>query len=161
MNVLKSLLLLFSFLLFNNIVFAQDMDMLRSWDGEYHLMTAERSVMPGKQGTSIKQIQVVENNGTVMLATSECEKCTPSIFTYQKSESEKLGRPVFFNSMGLYMIVNDDSSFVYCMTTTKLGNGEWTSLPFVNFYSKKKSDVGAMTNDKLMEIVRRISKEFM
>lgn len=161
MNTIKSLSIGFCFLAISCVTFAQDMSKLEVWNGEYHLMTAERSVMPGKQGTSLKQLQVVENNGTVMLATSECEKCTPSIFTYQKSESEKLGRPVFFNSMGLYMIAIDDTSFLYCMTRTKLGGGEWTALPFSNFYSKEKSDVEAMTAEKLKEIAVQISKSFL
>lgn len=158
--MIKDLIFVFS-LFYSTWLVAQDLVKLESYDGTYHLMKIERSVMPGKQGTNLKTLQVVEKNGTIMLATLECDKCTPSIFTYQNEPSEKLGNPVFFNSMGLYMIALDEDGFIYCMTQTKLGDGLWNSLIFSNFYSKDEIKVNEMNNDKLLKIAHLISKKAM
>jgi len=149
---MKKLNLLIIALMISVALPAQNLDEMKAWNGTYYLMTGERSVVPNKQQATKKELEIGENNGTILLATSECDKCTPSVFTYQKEISVKLEKPVFFNSMGLYMIPVDEDSFVYYMTAVKLGTGVWKSFYFMNYYSKDESKAKGMTNDKLMEI---------
>ena len=156
LNITIILSVSFLFLLIGNIK-AQNFDSLISWNGNYHLMDQERSVQPGKTGTTEKLIQIEKNSHTILLATSECDQCTPSVFTYQKDESMKYEKPIFFNSMGLYMIALDKNSFGYFMATKKLGDGVWEQILFANYYSKDKSKVSKMTQKSLKEIAKNIS----
>ena len=162
---MKNSLLFISMLLLCVVLKAQNLDELASFNGTYYLLEAERSLQPGKQTANVKQLEIGKNtpvfksNGSVLLATSECEKCTPSIFTYKKEESEQLGKSVFYNSMGLYMIPIDKESFIYVMPTQQLG-GDWSNLRFSNFYSKNKNKVSTMTKEKLVGIAKSISITF-
>ncbi|WP_462249695.1 hypothetical protein [Ekhidna sp.] len=158
---MKKLNLLIAALLISGLLPAQSLDEMKSWNGTYYLMAGERSVVPGNQQATKKDLEIGENNGTILLATAECAKCTPSVFTYQKEISEKLEKPVFFNSMGLYMIPLDEDSFVYYMTTVKLGTGLWKSFYFMNYYSKDEAKAKEMTKEKLMEIGLKLSEQSM
>lgn len=141
------------------IASGQELAELQSWNGEYHLMQPERSVQPGKTTTDFKKLEIGENNGTILLGTAECDRCTPTVFTYQSEISHKINKPVFFNSAGLYMIAIDTNSFVYYMVSTMLGKGAWDTLYFANYYSKDKQKTQAMTKEKLSEIAMQIASE--
>lgn len=158
---MKKTILLLLTLMFSSLLYSQNLEELQAWNGTYHLMAGERSVVPGKRQAVKKELQIGENNGMILLATAECEKCTPSVFTHMKDLSEKLGKPVFFNSLGLYMIPVDEDSFVYYMSSVKLGSGVWKSFYFSNFYSKDESKAKAMTNEKLLEMGMEISEKCM
>jgi len=147
-------------LVFVSQVFAQDINELQKFDGTYYLLNGERSLQPGQQQTFIKTIQVVQNNQTILLGTSECEKCTPSIFTYQKEESKQLQKPVFYNQYGLYMIALDNHSFIYAMPTQPLEKGVWSKFPFINFYNKNKEEASIMTKEKLIQLAVELSKKY-
>lgn len=145
---------------------SQNIESLKVFDGDYFLMKKERSVQLGRQSTNEKKLQIIKHdnpifkdNSAILLTTSECEKCTPSIFTYKKEESKRLSKPVFYNNMGLYMIVYDKDSFVYVMPLEELG-GDWSSVTFSNFYSKNKEKVNVMTTDKLMSYIILLSKNY-
>lgn len=140
-------------------VSSQNIEILKKFNGNYFLMKPERSVQPGKQSTSNKNLEVGSYGNAVLLGTSECDKCTPAVFTFKIEESNKLGKPVFFNSMGLYMIPYDKESFIYVMPSEKLG-GNWNTIAFSNFYSKNKGKVSSMTDKKLFSYIKSIAEEF-
>lgn len=152
-------------LLFYKVANTQNIEKLKVYNGTYHLMEAELSMQPSKQTTKNKKIEIdkltpiFNSNKSVLLVTSECEKCTPSVFTYKINESKQLSKPVFYNSRGLYMIPYDKESFIYIVSDKKLGD-DWSSLSFSNFYSKNKQKVNAMTKEKLLSIAKSISKSF-
>ncbi len=132
--------------------FAQSVMVLDDVDGTYYLSNEER-------GIKKKLGQLVENNGTRMLALAACEKCPPAIYTYQEQDSKRLGVPVFFNTMGLYVIAYDKDSFVTVWVTNQLGKGVWSSFNFSNFYSKDASKAKQMTKNKIETYAIEISKK--
>ena len=145
---------------------SQNIESLKMFDGDYFLMKKERSVQLDKEGTSVKKIQInkhdnsiFKDNNAILLTTSECERCTPSVFTYKEENSKRLNKPVFYNSMGLYMIAYDKDSFVYVMPLEELG-GNWSTVTFFNFYSKNKQKVNTMTKARLMSYIELLSKDY-
>ena len=127
-------LLLFSI----NIIAAQQEMPTKSINGTYYLLFSER-------GVKTKHIQFGENNGTQLLAIAACEKCMPAVYTYKPKESKELEKPVFYNSIGLYVISYDAESFI----TVMLSTNENTNFAFSNFYSKNPATIKTMTKEKI------------
>jgi len=142
-----------------SITQAQNIEELKTWDGEYHLMDGERSLIPKQTVTKHKTIQISKLGTTTMLAMSEHVRITPSLFTYVKTSSDKIGKPVFFNRVGLYFIAIDNNSFVSFGVTSMLGKQVWESVTFSNYYSKDPAKVKLMTKEKLLEMAKEISKK--
>lgn len=117
-------------------------------DGKYNLMTAERSPKGGT--TNEMLVQYAERNGQQMLVVAACEQgCTPMVYTYQPEHSAKLGKTVFFNSFGYYMLAYDDNSFVLVIPEAALGKAKWNAFRYSNFYSKDASKVSDMNSEKI------------
>lgn len=154
MRVLTSLVLLLSI----NMMLAQKGIPTKAINGTYYLLEAERGALDGGT-TKTKLIEFGENNGTKLLAIAACKKCIPAVYTYQPEVSKKLGKAIFFNSSGLYVIQYDDESFINVLVTNRLGDAPWTRFMFSNFYSKNKSTVATMTKEKIEEYARSISKK--
>lgn len=136
---------------------AQNKDLTAQFNGKYHLLEAERGTK--NKPTKTKVVQFGKNNGTELLAIAACEKCMPAVYTFQKNESKKYGTPIFFNSMGLYVITFDEESFVIVLVDKKIGDGNWSKFAFSNFYSKNKMKVDKMTKQKIEEYAIDISKK--
>ena len=153
-NVKYILHVLFLFII--STAFAQQEIISESVNGTYHLFMAERGV---PKPTKTKLIQFGENNGTKLLAVAACEKCMPAVYTYQETESKRLGVPVFFNSTGLYVFKYDKDSFVIVMVTSKLGDNPWTNFTFSNFYSKTKSKADSITKAEIEAYAIKLSKQ--
>lgn len=146
MNIKQLILSIFTLSTFALSSYAQD---------TYKLMVAER-------GNSELTIGEVENNGTVMLAARANENSMPAIYTFKKELSDKLGKKVYFNSFGLYVIEYDDESYINVspkQPLVMLGKGVWETFAFVNFYSKNESKVKEMTAEKVQEYAKQLSKE--
>lgn len=147
-------------LLFYNIASTQNIEELKSYSGKYHIMEAEYSLKFGKHTTKSKNIvidklnSVFKSNEKVLLITFECDSCKQSIYNYKAKESKLLGKPVFCNYKGWYMIAYDNESFVGASSEKEL-EGDLQSL---NFYSKNKQKVTHMTKEKLRNIVSKINK---
>ncbi len=105
-------------------------------NGIYNLAQPERSAA-GQ--TSKLLIQVGQNNGQVFLATAGCERCPPALYSYQKELTDDLERPVFYNSMGIYVISFDENTFVSVMPDGMLGKQIWKNLTYINVYAKQGS----------------------
>lgn len=103
-------------------------------NGVYHLATPERSAAGN---TNKLQIEYGELNGQKMLATRACPRCPAAGFKMQMEETKELGRPVFFNSMGIYIIAYDENTFVSVMADAQLGKKEWSTITYANVYSKQ------------------------
>lgn len=111
-------------------------------DGAYTALFAEA----GTSGdTTDKSIQLVENNGTQMLAVASCEKCFPALYTYNSDLSVKLAKTVFSNTMGLYVIAYQSQGFVIVMPDFTFKE----NFSFVNFYGKDRREVAKMTKAKI------------
>ena len=122
-------------------------------------MDGERSFLPKQKETKLKMIKIDKVGTTIMLAMSEHKKVTPAFFTYIKTYSEKIGKPVFFNRSGLYFIAIDKNSFACFGVTSMLGKKTWQTLKFSNYYSKSKAKVKLMTKEKLLKLAKKISTE--
>lgn len=155
---MKRILFLSLGLIFTSTLFAQGLKEVESpYNGRYHLLKAEKSAT---QGTTKKMtLQLVENNGKQMMAAVACEKCFPAVYSYQKEMSDKLGVPVFFNRMGLYLIGYDDNSFIVCSSSKLLGQGEWTKLIYINIYSKNQLKPTKIGEEKIKQYAMEISKK--
>jgi hypothetical protein len=103
-------------------------------NGIYLLATPERSV--GGQ-TQKLQIEFGDMNGQKILATQACPRCPAAGYKLQGEISKELGRPVFFNSMGIYIIAYDDNTFVSVMADGELGKMIWSEITYTNVYSKQ------------------------
>lgn len=118
-------------------------------NGIYHLSSPEK----GPSGPTKKMIiQLAENNGTKMLAVAACEKCFPAIYTYKPELSKEFGKPVYYNSAGFHVLTYDNNSFIICMVAISIEK----DFNYINFYSKNKGKVDAMTTKKMEAYASKI-----
>lgn len=103
-------------------------------NGLYELAQPERSAAGQTQKL---QIEYGEMNGQVFLAAASCANCPAAGYRLLETESKELGRPVFFNSSGIYIIAYDESTFVSVMADAQLGKKIWQKLPYANIYNKQ------------------------
>ncbi|MBL4798116.1 MAG: hypothetical protein JKY50_11925 [Oleispira sp.] len=103
-------------------------------NGIYLLAIPERSAA-GQ--TKKLQIEFAEMNGQKVLATQACPRCPAAGYKLQAEVSKELGRPVFFNSMGIYIIAYDDNTFVSVAADGELGKMAWSEISYANIYSKQ------------------------
>jgi len=144
---------LFMTLCIGSLAFAQVNTPTVSSSGTYYLLEAERGM--NNQPTKTKFFEFGENNGTQLLAISACKQCMPAIYTYQETDSNDLGFPIYFNNMGLYVFTYDAESFVIIMPNPNSPN-DWTNFAFSNFYSKSKAKVEAMNKAKIKVFIEAL-----
>ncbi|MDO1501447.1 hypothetical protein Q2T40_15030 [Winogradskyella maritima] len=112
--------------------------------------------MEPERGTSgpskDKVIQLVENNGMLMLAVAACEKCFPALYTYKSDLSKQFGKSVFNNSMGFYAVSYDGNSFVVFLPSLSAEK----DFEFSNFYSKETSKLKFLTKKKVEEYATKL-----
>ena len=103
-------------------------------NGIYLLATPERSAA-GQ--TKKLQVEYGDMNGQKVLVTKACPRCPAAGYKLQEEATNELGRPVFFNSMGIYIIAYDDNTFVSVMADAELGKKAWSTITYANVYSKQ------------------------
>ncbi|NVK37638.1 MAG: hypothetical protein HWE18_06925 [Gammaproteobacteria bacterium] len=103
-------------------------------NGVYQLSQPERSAAGQTQQL---QIEYGVMNGQTVLVTASCPKCPAAGYRLLETESKELGRPVFFNSSGIYVIAFDNNTFVSVMADGQLGKKIWQKLVYANVYSKQ------------------------
>lgn len=103
-------------------------------NGVYQLAIPERSAAGQTQKL---QVEFGEMNGQKMLATRACPRCPGAGFKLLDEATKELGRPVFFNSMGIYIIAYDENTFVSVMADGELGKKVWSTIAYANVYSKQ------------------------
>ncbi len=102
--------------------------------GVYQLAQPERSAAGQTQKLAIEYGQM---NGQTVLVTASCPNCPAAGYRLLETESKELGRPVFFNSSGIYVIAYDDNTFVSVMPDGQLGKKIWQNLMYANVYNKQ------------------------
>lgn len=103
-------------------------------NGIYLLAQPERSAAGQTQKL---QLEFGELNGQTMLAAASCPRCPAAGYRLLEVESEELGRPVFFNTMGIYVFAYDATTFVTVMADGPLGKKIWKNLVYANVYNKQ------------------------
>lgn len=103
-------------------------------NGVYQLATPERSAAGQTQKL---QVEYGEMNGQKMLATRACPRCPAAGYKLLDEATSELGRPVFFNSMGIYIMAYDANTFVSIMADGQLGKSIWNTIAYANVYSKQ------------------------
>lgn len=82
--------------------------------------------------------------GTIrVLAMAPCDNCMPAVYTFKPESAKEIKKAVFYNRTGVMVIEYNKNSFVIV--------GATTTKPTVDFYSKDKSTVDAMTAEKALE----------
>lgn len=118
-------------------------------NGIYHLFTPEK----GPSGPTKKMIiELAEKNNTKMLAVAACKGCYPAIYTYKPTLSKQFKKPIYYNSSGIHVLTYDDNSFIICVLSTSTEK----KINYINFYSKSKSKVDAMTTKKTKAYASKI-----
>ena len=118
------------------------LDISANYDGHYTALFEEG----GPTGpTTDKVIQLVENNNMQMLAVAACDKCFPALYTYRPDLSEKFGKAVFQNSLGLYVLAYESSGFIVAMPSLNMDE----EFSYVNLYDKNMIKVKTMTKEKI------------
>jgi len=120
----------------------------KSGNTTYHLMEAER-------GKTKVQLEEGENNGTKIMAING------AMYTYQDEPSSTLGKKIYFNTAGLYVMEYDDNSWVSVMPDKPLGKFEFTKFMFSNFYSADAAKAKAMTKAKVEAYATDLSKKIL
>lgn len=154
---MKIFLISFLLLTSTTLLFCQHEMPSTKNNGSYSLLEPERGI--NNKPTSTKLFEFGKNNGTNLLAIAACEKCMPALYTYQEAQSKRLGIPVFFNKMGLYVFGYKNNSFVIVLVSSELGKKAWTKFSFINFYSKNKSEVASITKSEIEQYVIELSKK--
>jgi len=103
-------------------------------NGIYLLAIPERS---SAGQTQKLQVEFGEMNGQKIMATQACPRCPAAGYKLQNDATKELGRPVFFNSMGIYIIAYDENTFVSVMADGQLGKKAWSKIAYANVYSKQ------------------------
>ena len=114
----------------------------------FYLMEAER-------GKTKVQLEEGENNGTKIVAING------AMYTYQDEPSATLGKKIYFNTAGLYVMQYDDNSWVSVMPTKQLGKAPWDKFGFSNFYSSDAAKAKGMTKAKAEAYAIKLSKEIL
>lgn len=103
-------------------------------NGVYTLAQPERSAA----GMTDKlNLEYGEFQGSMVLVAASCPRCPPAGYRLLETETKELGRPVFFNSSGLYVFAYDGNTFVTAFPDGKLGKAVWQNLSYANVYSKQ------------------------
>ncbi|PHR71364.1 MAG: hypothetical protein COA67_06570 [Lutibacter sp.] len=150
---MKTFLKFLVVLLTPSLLFSQNEIPTEAINGTYHLLEAERGV--GNKQTQTKIFQYGLFGDTKVLAIAACGKCMPAIYTYKEAESKELGIHFFYNDIGLFVITYDNESFVMLKLSNK-ESVDFTDFSFSNFYSKNKTKVDAMTQQKIKEYILSI-----
>ena len=103
-------------------------------NGIYQLAQPERSAAGQTQKL---QLEYGVMNGQTVLVAASCPKCPAAGYRLLETESKELGRPVFFNSSGIYVIAYDATTFVSVMADGQLGKKIWQKLVYANVYNKQ------------------------
>lgn len=103
-------------------------------NGVYQLAQPERSAAGQTQQL---QVEYGVMNGQTVLVTASCPKCPAAGYRLLETESKELGRPVFFNSLGIYILAYDANTFVSVMADGQLGKKIWQNLAYANVYNKQ------------------------
>jgi len=103
-------------------------------NGLYQLAQPERSAAGPTQQLNI---EYGELNGQKVLAATSCARCPAAGYRLLETESQELGRPVFFNSAGIYIIAYDETTLVSVMADAQLGKAIWQKLAYANVYNKQ------------------------
>lgn len=135
------------------IIFAQSKTPTEAINGKYYLMAAEKGI--GSEMTKEKLFQYGVWGEDKVLVVAACERCSPAMYKYKKTESDQMGVPVFYNAIGLYMITYDDESFVMMVPANK-NSKDWTDFTYSNFYSKSKLKSDAMTKEKIVDFIKTL-----
>lgn len=125
-------------------------------NGIYQLAIPERSAGGPTQKL---QVEYGEMNGQKMMATQACPRCPAAGYKLQDDASNELGRPVFFNAMGIYLIAYDENTFVSVMADAPLGKEAWSKIVYANVYSKQGTPTISLEQGK--EFVLGESKRLM
>ena len=125
-------------------------------NGIYQLAIPERSAGGPTQKL---QVEYGEMNGQKMMATQACPRCPAAGYKLQDDASNELGRPVFFNAMGIYLIAYDENTFVSVMADAPLGKEAWSKIVYANVYSKQGTPTISLEEGK--EFVLAESKRLM
>ena len=107
-------------------------------NGVYQLAQPERSAAGPTQKLTI---EYGEMNGQTVLVTASCPKCPAAGYRLLETESKELGRPVFFNSSGIYVMAYDANTFVSVMADGQLGKKIWQKVVYANVYNNKAHPV--------------------
>ena len=125
-------------------------------NGIYELAQPERSAAGQTQKL---QIEYGEMNGQKVLVAASCPKCPAAGYRLLETESNELGRPVFFNTMGIYIIAYDATTFVSVMADGQLGKKIWQNLAYANVYNKQGTQ--GITLDAAKQFAIAESKRLM
>lgn len=150
---MKTLLIYLIIFLTPYLIFAQSKTPTEAINGTYYLMAAEKGI--GSEMTKEKLFQYGEWGEDKVLVVAACERCSPAMYKYKKTESDQMGVPVFYNAIGLYMITYDDESFVMMVPANK-NSKDWTDFTYSNFYSKSKLKSNAMTKEKIVDFIKTL-----
>ncbi|OUS02840.1 hypothetical protein A9Q86_01970 [Flavobacteriales bacterium 33_180_T64] len=152
---MKTLLKYLIVLLTPCLLFSQKEAPTEAINGTYHLMTAERGI--GNKQTKTQLFQYTKWGKDNVLVVAACERCSPVLYTYQKEDSEAMGISVFYNAIGLYMFTYDEESFIMMVPANKEST-DWTDFTYSNFYSKSRVKAEAMTPQKIVDYITKISE---
>jgi hypothetical protein len=102
--------------------------------GVYSLAQPERSTA---RMTDKLSLEYGEYNGDMVLVAASCSRCPPAVYRLMATEAKELGRPIFFNASGLYVVAYDSNTFVTVLPDGQLGRQVWKNLAYANVYSKQ------------------------
>lgn len=96
------------------------------------------------------------------MAASE-QGCPASVYTYLAEESAQLGREVFRDGYGQYLLHYEGATFVNVLPDQILGERAWNAFSFINVYSQSKAiaDKASASMNTYQEFALGLSEKIM
>ena len=112
------------------------------FNGKYYSLNPIKVKARGVGEIDQMTCQVGEMGQSRVLAMAISDRMMPAVYTFKPISAKTIKRAVFFNQAGVMVIAYDKESFVIVGATTQ--------DPTVDFYSKNKATVAAMTKEKAL-----------
>ena len=112
------------------------------FDGKYYSLNPIKVNARGVGKIDQMTCQVGKMGQTRILAMAISDRMMPAVYSFKQESAKAIKKAVFYNKAGVMVIAYDKESFVVVGATTK--------NPTVDFYSKNKATVTAMTKEKAL-----------
>lgn len=121
------------------------------FNGKYYSLNPIKVKARGVGKIDQMTCQVGKMGQSRILAMAISDRMMPAVYSFKPASAKAIKRAVFYNKTGVMVIAYDKESFVVVGATTK--------NPTIDFYSKNKATVTAMTKEKALAYAMKYAEQ--